>query len=411
MNRFVLLIATIAISAVLGGCSNNSVSADPPTDFSATPGDSAVTLTWTAAPDVEYWLFYATGSTVTSSNWADIGGKAVINAKSPYTITGLANNSTYSFTMNARKGGGPGGSGAPTQVVVPRFAGSKWTVGTSLGIGTLNGIAAASTINVIVGTGGVVFAGTNGTVATSRTNPAVPANLNAVAHGGQGFVAVGAAGTVIFSSDATTWTTKVSGTIAELLAVTSPGTGAFMAVGAGGTTIFSVDATTWTTKTSGTTQNLNAVTFGSGRYVAVGAAGTIVTSVDGTTWQTVVSNTTNDLRAVALGTFTTVTGTGSTATTTVNNIFVAMGAAGTVLTSGDAITWVSRATISANTINALAFGGQFVAVGNAGSIFTSTDGVTWEAQLSGTSNNLTSLARTAVGYTAVGVAGTVLTSF
>ena len=411
MKKFVLLMAFIAISAVVGGCSNSSVSADPPPDFTAIPGDGVVTLAWTAAPDVEYWLFYASGSSVTSSNWSSIGGKAVINAKSPYSITGLANNSTYSFTMNARKNGGPGGAGAPTQVVTPRFAGAKWTVGTPLGSGKLNGVSAVSTTNVIVGAGGTIFAGANGTVATARTNPAAFADLNAVAHGGLGFVAVGAAGTVVFSTDAMTWTAKTSGTVADLYAVATPGTGAFVAVGAGGTTIFSADATSWRTVTSATTQNLNAATFGNGRYVAVGVAGAIVTSTDGVTWATVASNTTSDLRAVALGTFVTTTGTGVAATTTTTNVFVAMGAAGTVLTSSDGLIWISRSPISTNTVNAVAFGGQFVAVGNSGSIFTSVDGITWTAQVSGTSNNLTALARTASGYTAVGVAGTVLTSF
>ena len=54
---------------------------------------------------------------------------------------------------------------------------------------------------------------------------------------------------------------------------------------------------------------------------------------------------------------------------------------------------------------------QFVSVGNAGGIFTSLDGLTWTAQVSGTTNNLNALVRTASGYTAVGAAGTVLTSF
>lgn len=411
MNRFVLLMASIAITAVLNGCSGKGSASDAPPDLTAIPGDGVVTLAWTAAPDVEYWLFYASGSAVTTSNWSSIGGKAVINATSPYTITGLTNNSVYSFTMNGRKSGGPGGPGAPTQVVSPRFAGTKWTVAPPLGTGKLNGVSAIATTNVIVGSGGAIFAGANGTTAVAQTNPATPADLNALTYGGLGFAAVGAAGTIVFSSDTTTWAARTSGSVADLYAVTSPGTGGFAAFGAAGTTLYSADGITWTAATSATTQNLYAAAYGVGRYVAVGAGGTIVTSTDRTTWQAVASNTTSDLRAVALGVFLTTTGTGVTAVTTTTNLFVAMGAAGTLVTSSDGLTWTLRAPISPGTINAVAFGGQFVAVGNAGSIFTSLDGLTWTPQASGTTNNLNALVRTSSGYTAVGAAGTVLTSF
>ncbi len=411
MKRFVLLMAFIAISAVFSGCGGKSTSADAPPDFKATAGDSIVTLTWTAAPDVEYWLFYAAGSAVTTANWLSIGGKAVINVSSPYTISGLINNSTYSFTLNGRKNGGPGGPGAPTQVLVPRFAGSNWTVAAPLGSGRLNGISAFSTTNVIVGSGGAIFSGISGATPTARTNPAALADLNAVTYAGLGFVTVGAAGTVVFSTDGTTWTTKTSGTVADLYAVTTPGTGAIVAVGAAGTTIFSADGTTWKAATSATSKNLYAATYGVGRYVAVGAGGTIVTSTDGATWQAVAANTSNDLRAVTLGVFLNTTGTGATATTTTTNVFVALGAAGTVLTSSDGLTWTLRSPMSVNTMNAVAFSGQFVAVGNASSIYTSADGVTWQAQVSGSVNDLTALARTSGGYTAVGAAGTNLTSF
>jgi hypothetical protein len=411
VKRFILLVATLAIAALLGGCGNKGSEADAPPDFTAIPGDGVVTLAWTAAPDVEYWLFFAPGTSVTTTNWASIGGRAFINVTSPYTITGLTNNSIYSFTMNGRKNGGPGGPGAPTKVATPRFAGTAWTVGTPLSAGRLNGISALSTINVIVGAGGTIFSGANGSVAAAQTNPAAPADLNAVAYGGLGFAAVGAAGTVVFSTDGTTWSTRTSGTVADLNSLTSPGTGSFVAVGAAGTIISSIDGTTWTSATSGTTQALHAVTYGNARYVAVGAGGSIVTSTDGTNWQAVASNTTSDLRAVALGTFLTTTGTGTTATSTTTSLFVALGAAGTLVTSTDGLTWTVRAPISANRINAVTFGGQFVAVGNAGTILTSLDGITWVARVSGTANDLTALARTSSGYTAVGAAGTNLTSF
>lgn len=411
MKRFVLLLAAVVFSALIGGCGSSSSTADAAPDFTAIPGDSLVTLAWTAQPGVEYWLFYGAGSAVTSTNWSSVGGKAVINATSPYTITGLANGSTYSFTMNARKNGGPGGPGAPTQVVSPRLAGSKWTVGTPLGTGRLNGIAAFSTAGVFVGAGGTIFAGATPASAVAKTNPAAPADLNAVNFIGPGFVAVGAAGTIIYSSDTTTWVTRTSGTIANLNAIATVGTGASVAVGAAGTALFSADGTTWVSAVSATTRDLFGATFGTGLYVAVGAGGTIMTSPDGTTWTARQSNTTNDLRAVGLGVFSTTTGTGLTAVVTSTNLFVATGAAGTLLTSADGLTWTARAPLSSTRMNAVSFGGQFVAIGDAGKIFTSLDGITWTSQVSGTTNDLTALLRTSTGYTAVGAAGTVLTSF
>ena len=411
MKRFIFLLAAVAITAVLNSCGSKGSEADAPPDFTALAGDGVVTLAWTAVPGVDYWLFYATGTSVTTSNWSSIGGKAIINVTSPYTITGLANNTAYSFTMNGRKSGGPGGPGAPTKVATPRLAGGNWTAGVPLGTGRLNGVATLANVNAIVGAGGSIFSGATGTAAVAQTNPAAPADLNAAASATAGFVAVGAAGTIVFSADGKTWTTKASGTTADLNGVASSGTGAFVSVGTAGTTLFSTDGSTWTTATSATSNNLYAATFGASRYVAVGAGGTIITSTDGTTWQAVATNTTNDLRAVSLGGFLTTTGTGSTATTTTNTIFVAVGAAGTLLTSSDGLIWTLRTPISANNMNGAAFGGQFLAVGNAGSIYTSADGITWQAQVSGTTNELRAIVRTVSGYTVVGASGTNLTSF
>ena len=411
MKRFIFLLASIAIAAALVGCGNKGSEADAPPDFTAIPGDGVVTIAFTATPGVDYWLFYAPGTSVTTANWESIGGRAVINVTSPYTLTALTNNTTYSFTMNGRKSGGPGGPGAPTKVATPRLAGSNWTVGVPLGTGRLNGVATLANVNAIVGAGGSIFSGAANAVAVARTNPAAPADLNAAASATTGFVAVGAAGTIVSSVDGTTWTTRTSGTTADLNGLASSGTGAFVSVGSAGATLFSTDGITWTTATSATSNTLTAATFGAGRYVAVGAGGTIVTSTDGRTWQAVATNTTNDLRAVALGGFLTTTGTGVTATTTTNTVFVAVGAAGTLLTSSDGLIWTLRTPISANNMNGAAFGGRFIAVGSAGSIFTSTDGITWQAQVSGTNNELRAIARTVNGYTAVGASGTNLTSF
>ena len=411
MKKLALLLASLALTLLAAGCGGQGSSADYPADFKVTPGDGAVVVTWTAQPDIEYWIFFGPGSGITTSNWTTAGGSVIPNAMSPRVITGLVNGKTYSFTINARKNGGPGGSGAPTQVAVPQLAGANWAVGTPLGAGSLNGIAVGNVFggsaNVTVGANGTIFTSIGGAATTTPTNPAVPADLNAVWYAALGFVAVGTNGTILHSIDATTWTAQASGTTAALFGGTSLGTGGYVAAGAAGTLVGSTDGLTWAALASGTTENLYAATFGSTRYVAVGANGTITATGDAGVWGVVPSGTTNDLRGVAYAAIATTVGTD----TVVTNTYVAVGAAGTVLTSGDGLAWTVQAPIATEDLTAVVYGGQFVAVGKAGRIFTSPDGVTWQARTSGTTNDLRAVARTLSGYTAVGDMGTNVSSF
>ena len=401
MKRFVLLMASLAITAMFNGCSSSGSSADAPPDLRAIAGDNTVTLTWTADPDVEYWIFYGLGTGITPQNWLERGGSAITNAKPPYVLGGLLNGVTYSFSVNGRKNGGPGGPGAPSQDVIPRIAGSSWTVGTPLGTSRLNGVSVAATTKAIVGAGGALYTVVGDAAGTAQNNPTAPADLYAVLNGGLSFVAVGAAGKILSTTDTTTWNARTSGTTADLYALASTGTSLYAAVGAGGTILTSNDGITWNIPVSATTKNLYGAAYGTARYVAVGADGTVVTSADLITWQVVPVNTTRHLRAVAFGAV-------PLTLTTFTNTFVALGDAGTLLTSNDGLTWTLQPAMSANNIAGVYYGGQFVAVGNAGSIFTSPDGITWTARSSGTTNDLTSVVRTATGFVAVGAAGTYL---
>jgi len=90
---------------------------------------------------------------------------------------------------------------------------------------------------------------------------------------------------------------------------------------------------------------------------------------------------------------------------------VAVGAAGTIVTSENGTDWTPLAPLTASDLNAIVFGGQFVAVGKAGVIFTSSDGLTWTARNSGTTNDLAAVVRTLSGYTAVGAQGTNVSTF
>jgi uncharacterized delta-60 repeat protein len=108
------------------------------------------------------------------------------------------------------------------------------------------------------------------------------------------------------------------------------------------------------------------VAFGAGRYVAVGFAGAIATSTDAITW-------------TLLGQF----GSALSDVVFANNRFVAVGFAGTVSTSSDGLIWTRRNLTSTPVVSLTAVlhdGTQFVAAGTSGAIFTSPDGATWTAR-------------------------------
>ena len=115
---------------------------------------------------------------------------------------------------------------------------------------------------------------------------------------------------------------------------------------------------------SPTIGDFNAVIYGDNKYVAVGAGGVIVWSGNGTDWTPVNSGVVADLNDVAFG----------------NGTFVAVGDAATILTSTDAINWTPRsANVQLQNINCVAFGnGTFVAGPNNFEMLRSTDnGASW----------------------------------
>jgi hypothetical protein len=152
----------------------------------------------------------------------------------------------------------------------------------------------------------------------------------------------------------------------------------YVAVGEG---IFtSQDGINWTERQAGVTAMLNDVTWKDGRFVAVGEAGTVLSSPDGVAWtpQTIPAVNTPMLHGVAAS----------------GSRFVAVGTqylAGTgdytplILTSSDGLSWqeVPQA-FSAVTYRVIWAGNKFVAVGsatgapNASAVsLTSADGLAW----------------------------------
>lgn len=425
MNRLSSLIAataaTLLLNGCLGGAFNLGSSAAPPTNVVAIPGDSQITLTWNSVSGVEYWVFTVPGNSVTTGTWDIPGGSAFPKASSPHVVTGLTNGTLYSFTVNARTDGGPGGPGSPSISATPRLAGDSWTNGNALTPGDLNGVTFGIGTSNAITQGTFVIVGANGALYsspdvnawtapawTALTNP-TSADLNAVTYYNKRFVAVGANGTIITSTDAVTWTQQTSNTTQNLNAIVNSGFGGYVAVGQAGTIVESMDGTSWVALTppaAASGHDLRGVVYGNSRWVVVGDGGTLMTSSDGLNWATPASlPSTVNLKSVTYGVNV------DPATNTASSyIFVAVGDNGVIVTSPDGVTWTQSTIGTTNNLTSVICGRQFVAVGNAGSIFTSRNGTTWTAQTSGTTSNLKAIGHSILNYAALGAAGTNLSA-
>lgn len=319
----------------------------------------------------------------------------------------------------------------------------------------------ATALIVAVGDGHVITTSPTGSAWTPRpVTTSLP--LNAVATDGSDWVAVGSYGTILTSPDGITWTQRASGTTNTLRGVATDGTN-WVAVGDAGTILQSSNPTTsWTTQSLATVTNpLNSVATTGSVWVIVGdrtsgnAPILVSTGPPGWTWTSQSSGTTNHLKAVArdatsfvavgtAGTIVVSPATGPSAgiswtpqcpnppgtatgcqSADLKAIardatqWVAVGAAGTVLTSPDALAWAGRCTAPpasgsgcVNTaLNAVAAGGGlWLAVGDAGTILASNDAVTWSPRTSGTPNRATAVAGDGTAWAVLADFGMVLTS-
>src|SRR5439155_10798304 len=137
----------------------------------------------------------------------------------------------------------------------------------------------------------------------------------------------------------------------------------------------------WTLRNPVPTPNsLRSVAWGNDIFIAVGDSGTVLTSSDGVSWTAQRSGTQDRLRAVTYG----------------NGAFVAVGGeslattcSATIVTSSDGHAWTRRnSTLSAPCLKGIAYGkGTFVAVGY-GTVLTSADGISWTQRAAGVSAGL-----------------------
>jgi hypothetical protein len=406
-RRIAALCLTLLLAACGGG--DNGSSAAPPAGFTVTPGNGSATISWTSSPGVQYWLMYAAGSGPLDIKNPPGGHLWATDISSPYVISGLTNGASYSFAMNSRIGGGPGGAQTASLSVIPRTAGSTWVAGTSA-LGTMRGVAfgtaSDSTVNyVAVGAAGAIYKGLEGVsqgltgMVWNTVTPVAGINFNAATYAFSKFIAVGANGSnnIYTSADMSTWTAAATSITTPLNAIASNGT-TVLAVGDSGTIFSSTDGSNWTARTPITgTPNLYGVTYSAaGYWIVVGANGVIATSTDLATWTTRY-NTGPTLRGV----------TASSA-----NVFVAVGDGGSFVKSADALTWTAQTAFTAANLNAVSTDSvQFITVGQGGAIFTSADGITWVAATSSSNtSDLMAVVGSASKYVAVGSAGANISS-
>jgi hypothetical protein len=183
----------------------------------------------------------------------------------------------------------------------------------------------------------------------------------------------------------------------------------FVAVG-GGTTdtlpfppsiaLVSSNGLNWTSTNLDNVYVLEDITYGQDTFVAVGYAGTILTTADGKIWTRRDSDDAGYIQSIAYG----------------NGIFVAVGygvwsdQTTFILTSPDAVHWTKQVLKDYYFLGTIAFGnGMFVSAG-AGTILTSSDGINWTRRKSPTNRPLYNLTYGNGTFVATGQFGTILQS-
>jgi hypothetical protein len=162
---------------------------------------------------------------------------------------------------------------------------------------------------------------------------------------------------VSVSKDGLTWDRVLQNALADELASVTFGNGRFVAIGQNGAYMGLPGwywQNPWELGSRWPYWNRNGIVFGAGTFVEVGDDGKVAQGKD--YFQRVWSPTTNTLYNVAYG----------------NGHFVAVGAAGTILSSSDAIKWLVRESGTTNDLYGVTFGnGRFLAVGANGTILQS----------------------------------------
>ena len=423
--RVRLLVLAVAALLALSGCHKTDPPGEAPTGVTATPGDGLVVISWDMLPDLTYWIFLEAGSSVAVRQ---PDAFVIRGAISPRQVGGLANGTQYAFVMNATHNDSAAGPNSPVVLATPRLAGADWSAGTPLGTPPQNvkGIAFNGSRFVVVGDAGTgaptIFAG-DYNYTSAAPNPGVTAwmpptplppspfatNLIEVKFS-TSYVALGTDGSIISSADGLNWGANTAvpaapGTNMNGIAFGFVGsvTPTYVVVGDGGQIFTSTDTLTWNpVVVPGLASDLNSVALIAGNFMVTGANGTLLTSSNppsSTSWIPLASGTANTLRGVTFN--------------TPLNRYVAVGDAGTMVTSVDTVTWTPVTLTPPLTQNLLsitvggASGSRFLAVGQSGTVVFCDafcdDGINWTTASSGA--DLAKVIFAPSMYLAVGDAG------
>ncbi|MGJ3244432.1 MAG: Ig-like domain-containing protein [Opitutales bacterium] len=135
----------------------------------------------------------------------------------------------------------------------------------------------------------------------------------------------------------------------------------------------SFDIQAFAVASTGTENPLEGLAYGNGLFVTVGRNGTILTSGNGLSWTARDSGIQTDLSDVIYA----------------NNRFVAVGWFGQILVSANGTSWSTVDSGTNNVLESITWtGDQFIAAGSFGTILTSPDGDTWTSRTSGTTSSL-----------------------
>ncbi len=428
MQNFFRLFLSVLLTLVVA-CGGKGDSAVAPNDFVATAGDGQVTLTWTQTSGVDYWLWFAPGTLTAGQDILQASGhRSVTTVSTPYILAINNANAPYTFTINGRTGGGPGGAKAAFQYATSRPAGTTWSAAnlntsttSTLRTATFGLDANGAYDFLAVGDARTLYykASTaadadNWTKITTATTIGVNANLTAATYASGRFLVADSTGNIFYSTNLTDWTATAAhpGTIN---AMASNGTAA-VAVGNGGVLWYAADGITWVAATTvpAGTPNLRGVAYlASGVWMAVGDNGTVWSSTDAINWSvptgyTAVAQT---LYGVAYRPALTVDPVSGAAVTYAAQ-YILVGASGRYISSSDLINWTySTVPAAANLTSVTATASQFLAVDSAGKAFKLVDGATWGSAITtpGTSLNAVintmGLANITARYVAVGTNG------
>lgn len=265
---------------------------------------------------------------------------------------------------------------------------------------SLYGIAYGAGTFVAVGEGQQLLYSTNGTVWTNVNLGLPPGRLTAVTYACNKFTVIGLVlgepqPRFFQSSDGRNWTA---------FSPTPPQSSLTCPAILGGWT--TRDGSDWSNdftfeRHPQYSHSLPATAFGNGRFVKVGGYGNIggelvLASTNGLAWENRGIVTLKDLLSITVAS---------------NNMLVAVGAAGAIVTSTNGWRWQQlEPSITTNTLRGVTFAnGQFLAVGDAGTVIVSTNGWNWVVQPFPATNDLAAVAFAERTFTVVGSSGFIAT--